>query len=518
MRNIKHISILVAFLMQMVGWNAYSSGQVCMFDYVDMLSYFFNDYSIVRFQGSDRAIDRNKKIILPFSYDNLIYNGDGTFIGRKNDTFFVPTPPHNYVSDCYFSTSEYLVDSTGKILVEGPNSVWNIDGTIYTELYAPISGVERHDLKENKRYYLGRSNEITNVSSEHYMRCIYHGKRAHDDASDDVKNGRIYSSGIDICGYCDKNGNWEMLLTDCSDISWVSPIEDGHVLVISTKYYMLYENFRLKKKLKRKRVDGIRCQSLDSLDIDYESIQYSEDNFILPRKGMETIVINTQGKYVDLKKRIYGPFHNGYVVAKSAKGYTIIDEKGNDMLRASYDDIEWCSSVNDTSYFRVKKEGKQMVVRYDGLILPYSEMGDSLYDGRLMVKKNGEWGYVDQKWKEVIECHFEEMGPFFKGYAVVKRDGKWGIIDVNGAIKVECMYDDCHLFFEGYAAVKRDGKWGFVDLNGTVKIEFTYDECHPFSEGMAAVKKDGKWFFIDKRGEVICFALPSEKLKEQGAK
>lgn len=515
MRNLKHISILVAFLMQMVGWNAYSSGQVCMFDYV-IRDYDDYNYTIVRYQGRYRAIDRNKKIILPFAYDDLIYNGDGTFIGRKNDTSFVPTPPHNYMSDCYFSTSEYLVDSTGKILVESPN-IWNIDGTIYTELYATISDVERHDLKENKRYYLGRSDEITNVSSEHYMRCIYHDKGFHN-AIDDVKNGRIYSSCIDTCGYCDKNGNWEMLLTDCSDISWVSPIEDGHVLVISTKYYMLYENFRLKKKLKRKRVDGIRCQSLDSLDIDYESIQYSEGNFILPRKGMETILINTQGKYVDLKKRIYGSFLNGYVVAKSTKGYTIIDEKGNDMLRASYDDIEWCSSVNDTSYFRVKKEGKQMVVRYDGLILPYSEIGNGLYEGRLMVKKNGGWGYVDQKWKEVIECHFEEMGPFFKGYAVVKRDGKWGIIDVNGAVKIECMYDKCQLFCEGYAAVKRDGKWGFIDLNGTEKIECTYDDCHWFFEGMAAVMKDGKWFFIDKRGEVICFALPSEKIKEQGAK
>ena len=515
MRNLKHISILVAFLMQMVGWNAYSSGQVCMFDYV-IRDYDDYNYTIVRYQGRYRAIDRNKKIILPFAYDDLIYNGDGTFIGRKNDTSFVPTPPHNYMSDCYFSTSEYLVDSTGKILVESPN-IWNIDGTIYTELYATISDVERHDLKENKRYYLGRSDEITNVSSEHYMRCIYHDKGFHN-AIDDVKNGRIYSSCIDTCGYCDKNGNWEMLLTDCSDISWVSPIEDGHVLVISTKYYMLYENFRLKKKLKRKRVDGIRCQSLDSLDIDYESIQYSEGNFILPRKGMETILINTQGKYVDLKKRIYGSFLNGYVVAKSTKGYTIIDEKGNDMLRASYDDIEWCSSVNDTSYFRVKKEGKQMVVRYDGLILPYSEIGNGLYEGRLMVKKNGGWGYVDQKWKEVIECHFEEMGPFFKGYAVVKRDGKWGIIDVNGAVKIECMYDKCQLFCEGYAAVKRDWKWGFIDLNGTEKIECTYDDCHWFFEGMAAVMKDGKWFFIDKRGEVICFSLPSEKIKEQGAK
>lgn len=498
--------VFIALLMHITGWNAYSSGQVCMFDYVTR-DYDDYNYTIVHYQGRYRTIDRNKKIILPFAYDNLIYNGDGTFIGRKNDTFFVPTSPHKYLRDCYFSTSEYLIDSTGKILVESPNSVWNIDGTIYTELYSRGgSAVHRHDLKENKCYYLGRANEITNVSSEHYMRCIYHDKGVHV-ASDDVENGRIYSSGIDICGYCDKNGNWEMLLTNCSDISWVSPIEDGHVLVISTKYYKLYNDFRLKKKLKRKRVDGIRCQSLDSLNIEYESIQYSEGNFIIPRKGMETIVINTQGKYVDLKKRIYGPFHNGYVVAKSAKGYTIIDEKGNDMLRASYDDIEWCSSVNDTSYFRVKKGGKQMVVRYDGLILPYSEMGDSLYDGRLMVKKNGGWGYVDQKWKEVIECHFEEMGPFFKGYALVKRDGKWGIIDVNGAVKVECMYDDCHLFFEGYAAVKRDGKWGFVDLNGTEKIEFAYDECHPFSEGMAAVKKDGKWFFIDKEGATIGFTL-----------
>lgn len=76
MRNIKHISILVAFLMQMVGWNAYSSSQVCMFDYV-IRDYDDYNYTIVHYQGRYRAIDRDKKIILPFAYDGLIYNGDG---------------------------------------------------------------------------------------------------------------------------------------------------------------------------------------------------------------------------------------------------------------------------------------------------------------------------------------------------------------------------------------------------------------------------------------------------------
>ena len=490
MRNIKHISILVAFLMQMVGWNAYSSGQVCMFDSIP--EDYSSGYAVVRYQGKSRAVDRNRNM-LPFSYKYLRYKGDGIFVGENVDT--IQHGP--YWMEDTVGWKEYklwgnLVDSTGNLVVRGRySSIWDMEGNgIYYLVAYPgytCDSVFLYDVDNDTCLYLGPHDKISNFSSdsEYYMRCSFDKDLLlHGSAYEALREGDIYSSHIDSCFYYDRRGNRVLTLTDCRNIRWTSPVEDGYILVIGKKHYMLYHQFRLMKKIRRRRVEGRYFRRHSA--IKYNFIDFREGVFILPIDvedyKYKSIMINTKGECSTIEKSVL-TFENGYACALGEDGWTIIDQKGNDMLHTSYADIFRCATVNDTLYFHAKKGGKEYVIRADGIVLPYCDMR-SFSCGRAAVKINGRWGYVDQEWKEAIGCRF----------------------------------DKAKSFSEGYAAVKRDGKWGFIDLNGTEKIEFAYDDCHPFSEGMAAVKKDGKWFFIDKRGEVICFALPSEKLKEQGAK
>jgi hypothetical protein len=48
------------------------------------------------------------------------------------------------------------------------------------------------------------------------------------------------------------------------------------------------------------------------------------------------------------------------------------------------------------------------------------------------VKKNGQWGYIDNKGQEVIPFKFSFAGTFEEGTAKVLKESKWIIIDKNG--------------------------------------------------------------------------------------
>ena len=48
------------------------------------------------------------------------------------------------------------------------------------------------------------------------------------------------------------------------------------------------------------------------------------------------------------------------------------------------------------------------------------------------MKKNGRWGYLDNRGKEVVEPRYEQAMPYGEGRAAVKKDGQCSVIDLNG--------------------------------------------------------------------------------------
>lgn len=141
--------------------------------------------------------------------------------------------------------------------------------------------------------------------------------------------------------------------------------------------------------------------------------------------------------------------------------------------------------------------------------------------------KNGKFGYVDAKGKEVIPAIYQNAFDFRDGLGIVVLNDKWGYIDNTGKKVVPLKYDELHWFAEGLAvanigATKGElsyafgGKYGFIDKTGKEVIPFKYDKVSSFREGLAAVNvgatrgkygmEGGKWGFIDKSGkEVIPF-------------
>ncbi|WP_298048207.1 WG repeat-containing protein [uncultured Cardiobacterium sp.] len=96
--------------------------------------------------------------------------------------------------------------------------------------------------------------------------------------------------------------------------------------------------------------------------------------------------------------------------------------------------------------------------RYDR-IRPYSE-------GMAAVEKNGRWGFIDQKGREIVRPQYQDVLPYGESRAAVKKGNQWGFIDKHGKETVKPQYDTVWSYKDGRATVQKDGKRHALDING----------------------------------------------------
>lgn len=145
--------------------------------------------------------------------------------------------------------------------------------------------------------------------------------------------------------------------------------------------------------------------------------------------------------------------------------------------------------------------------------------------GKRVPNTNGQWGFIDDTGKYVIEAKFVRVKPFSEGLAAVvfkQNENAYstvGFIDQSGRIVIPPQFSgeggvSERGFSEGLAAVKvykdKLDKWGYIDKSGKVVIEPQFAAAGPFSEGRAMVgiaepswSIDYKWGFIDTEGRWI---------------
>ena len=171
-------------------------------------------------------------------------------------------------------------------------------------------------------------------------------------------------------------------------------------------------------------------------------------------------------------------FNQGLALVSTDQGWTIIDNKGNQIVDfggipgAIYSNLEY-------KYIRHKK--------------------------------NNKWGFIDRKGNIVIDYQYKDTKDFNEGLAPVKIKNKWGFINSENKLIIQPIYENVHLFSNSLAAVQLNDKWGFIDKEGNQVIEPKYTSVYNFSEGLCAVNTrrfdmaNGGWAneVIDKSGKVI---------------
>jgi len=153
-------------------------------------------------------------------------------------------------------------------------------------------------------------------------------------------------------------------------------------------------------------------------------------------------------------------------------------------------------------------------------VLPHVyERIDAFYCGRAIVKKDGKYGAIDEKGKELFYTDYGSIDRYANNYALVhsqriKGEIKVGIIDRSGRAVVPPIYQWLEYignFHEGLAAMAQNRKYGFVDTTGKIVVDFKYDRVEPFKDGLAKVWVGWRWAgYIDRTGkEVIVPDFPA---------
>ena len=177
----------------------------------------------------------------------------------------------------------------------------------------------------------------------------------------------------------------------------------------------------------------IESYSAKVLDYGYDSIS---DNFINQKAVLNSMLVVTKNQ---------------------GKSYAVIDLKGNAIIEAKYDNIEYLENTGD-----------------------------------FLVTSNNKVGIISSKRETKVQLLYDslELVDSDSGLFIAKKDNKYGIIDSKGNIKVYIEYDQIgidntkfeknniknkYLLDNGMIPAKKDKYWGAFDKNGKTVLNFEYD-------------------------------------------
>ncbi len=243
------------------------------------------------------------------------------------------------------------------------------------------------------------------------------------------------------------------------------------------------------------------------------------------------------------------------VVQDTDGNWGVVDFKGKVVVDPQWDRV----SIWTGGPWVIKKGEKYGLAKAEKILVQprWEATGGSFStNGKMAVKKNGKWGYVNRLGTMVIPPKYEEAIKFVKNRAIVKdagsyflidlagkkvcklpgqpgtyREGsfihvkkgeKWGCADLTGKLVTPFKWDAVGaatgrgLFSEGLAPVLLGEKWGYINQQGKLVIPCKWDLVGDFSEGLAYIEGQGKWGFIDKTGKVVIKAREMKKRFSEG--
>ncbi|HMQ88481.1 MAG TPA: WG repeat-containing protein [Flavilitoribacter sp.] len=196
--------------------------------------------------------------------------------------------------------------------------------------------------------------------------------------------------------------------------------------------------------------------------------------------------------------------NNVGIVASDGK-WGLVNSKGKNLIPCKYDGIEFLENTDNKIVRVYVQEPKYGLIDTLGRIAvnaTYDEIG-SFAEGRLAVKRNGMWGFVNADGIEVIPCRFREVRDFSQGLAAVKLGYKWGFIDKQGDVAIDFKYRRAGNFKEGLAWVYDEKGAGFINPQDEMVIPSKFEKAFDFAFGVARVVDKSKYGLIDKTGKYV---------------
>ncbi|NJO00656.1 MAG: WG repeat-containing protein [Bacteroidia bacterium] len=220
-------------------------------------------------------------------------------------------------------------------------------------------------------------------------------------------------------------------------------------------------------------------EGLASVSMDFSTLNPRWQ--FINRQGETAFILSDRHQLVDLH------FQEGFVRIRTPEGIAFLNTKGELLGQIYFKDAD--PFANGLARVTYEENGKRRMGCLDNrgrLAVPaiYEFVSPSAYAtywGALYkVQKDGRWGVVDTRHKEIIPAEFEDVyfppfPPATLGLAddrlAVKKDGKWGFVNRRGKLVIAPKYEQIYDFIDGYARVQYQGQWGYIDAKGTAYFE-----------------------------------------------
>ena len=274
-------------------------------------------------------------------------------------------------------------------------------------------------------------------------------------------------------GYQSYNGEYTDKSEDASKCYIQNENEIANFVLNSNKIYKLvlensdgnYDYYYANKPVKA--MNGKLYVTSDALENAFNvSFKYDTDNNRVYIYTMPYLIQTYSSKVLDYgydaisdnfvnQKAV---LNNMLVVTKDqGKIYAVIDTKGNAIIEAKYDNIEYLQNTGD-----------------------------------FLVTSNNKEGIISAKRETKVQLLYDslELVDSDSGLYIAEKDKKYGVIDSKGNIKIYIEYDQIgidntqfeknniknkYLLDNGMIPARKDKLWGAFDKNGKTLLNFEYD-------------------------------------------
>lgn len=323
--------------------------------------------------------------------------------------------------------------------------------------------------------------------------------------------------------------------------------EDGRVIVPNIYLYVgTFQNGYCKVMYSHDSVGLIDSTGFEVVPCRYHDVEMPSNGRVLVYKDDRYGYTDMLGREVVSPRYLKaGSYSEGYapVYVKDSLGARcfFIDTLGHPAFDAYYDNIQpftsgWAPVCRNKHWGLIDHTGRVVLpVKYEQLVIPFdtlffagSAAGMALFDRRMqpltpfvyfsvggisdhriLVQREGHYGFLDPTGREAVPCIYDETGIFTLGRTMARIGDRYGIIDTAGRVVLPLEYEKKtakgrkYMYYDSLALVEKEGRLGYIDIDGKLVIPFYFEEAFHFSEGLAAAKYEGLWGYVDTHGDIF---------------
>lgn len=217
-----------------------------------------------------------------------------------------------------------------------------------------------------------------------------------------------------------------------------------------------------------------------------------------------------------------------YVAIYDNEKWGVIDNKGNEIIKASYEemvivpdeneDLFICTydvDYNNESYKTkvLNAEGEKILSDFEMVQAIENTNGQDVWyeENVLKFNENGKYGLIDFEGKEIVEPIYDNIYALegVEKCLILEKDGKKGLINSKiGEIVIPVEYVEIMSISEssedGFIVKNQDEKFGVIGLDKSTILETKYDEVKRVTKNnFYAVVESEKLEIVDKKGKVV---------------